>query len=112
MVLLTAVPVSLPGSMVTGVMVATGAIAAGARAALPRWAAGVAAADRPAAVRRGGIGGGHVTAVAAEHVVDVGTGGQAQARRQHASQKKALFEPRLAGNPLILLSAAGAPAPK
>ena len=97
MVLLTAVPVSGPLSMLTGVMVATGAAAGaaghGADWARPRrWAA-----RRHPAAARGGLGG-TSSLVAAEHAVDVGAGGQAEACGQRKSQEQALFEPVLCWN--------------
>ena len=91
MVLLTWVPVSLPGSMETGVMVATGAMPP---PAMGGGFSGGCRHCRPhrSADRRCGIGGGNVAVAVVEHIVEVGAGGQAQARRQHACQKKARFK--------------------
>ena len=91
MVLLTAVPVSPPGSMVTGVMVATGA------SRRRRWARRQAgAAVRPRRRRPAADGVGARLSLSPPNrlsIVDIGTGGQAQARGQRKSQKKAPFEP-------------------
>src|ERR1700744_2623889 len=112
-VLLTWVPVSLPGSMVTGVIVATGApppatggaSAVGAAIALapPAAPAAVGAAASDA----------EISLLLSSNMLSrlEQAARLAPAVRTHASRSPAL-RPRLAGYPLILLSAAGAPAPE
>src|SRR5579863_2881206 len=109
MVLLTWVPVSLPGSMDTGVMVATGApplatggaSAVGAGMAVPPVVDGAAASEAEMSLLlSSNILSRSEQAVRPRPAVNT-----------HASRRPDL-RPRLAGIPLILLSAAGAPAPK
>src|SRR5579863_5868798 len=108
MVLLTWVPVSLPGSMDTGVMVATGApplatggaSAVGAGMAVPPVVDGAAASEAEMSLLLSSN-----MLSRSEQAVR-----PRPAVNTHASRRPDL-RPRLAGIPLILLSAAGAPAP-
>src|ERR1043165_3316372 len=113
MVLLTWVPVSGPLSMVTGVMVATGAMPPPPAAGGIKLADGAGIAAAPSAVAGIGASEAETSLLPSSNILSI----SAQAVRPrpavstHARRRPDL-RPRLAGIPLILLSAAGAPAPE
>src|SRR5690348_11433803 len=112
MVLLTAVPVSGPGSIVTGVMVATKALAPAPAVGGASAVGGATAA--PAAPPAGaGAADADMSLVAPPNMSSMSEqpASPKPAVSTHA-KKRPVLSLRLAECPLILLSAAGAPAPK
>jgi hypothetical protein len=108
MVRLTWVPVSLPGSMATGVMVATGAIPPPAVGG----ASAVGGAPAPPAMlaELGWAASEAEISLLLSNILSMSLQPASPAVSTQARRRPGL-RPRLAGYPLILLSAAGAPAP-